>query len=188
MKGNKFGDGVQPDEQAFGARICADGKQLKQRSGPSEPAALTETSFGRNVTPQGEAIKLFLADAALHDKDLLGADCGNAFNEAPRRAGIDKELYLMLTGHLARYGEDGKRLCVKLLTFHYGEQTAGDAWHNKHTGDIQEVGWVPAPECPPLHFFKFPDGSVAAVLLLNTDDALMSLLPKQHRDLGISAR
>ena len=115
-------------------------------------------------------VKLFLAVAAILDRNLTKGDVSNAYLHGKRRD--TRAGYTELPDTLQQVDDQNRPLCIRAETPLWGEGGAGADWAHVFIKTLLEIGWV-RDECVPCLFhFETADGD--AQLITCVDDFLIS--------------
>jgi hypothetical protein len=154
---------------AFKSRHCVDGGRQRRllEHYYGFPSGHIETS---SSVADDLAIKLTLADAAIHDRDNAKADVPNAFTHGERQ---QRPLtYMALPTTLSHMkADDGST--------HWGEEPAGYEWSVARNARFRAAGWRPAENVGDLWLFSAPDGFYRMLVIV--DDLFFSEDPALQR-------
>jgi hypothetical protein len=149
---------------AFKSRHCVDGgRQRRLLEHYGVPSGHIETS---SSVADDLAIKLTLADAAIHDRDTAKADVPNAYLHGERQQRPLTYMALPTTlGHMR--ADDGSALCVELAVPVWGEEPAGYEWSVARNAQFRAAGWRPAENVGDLWLFSAPDGLCRMLIIVD---------------------
>ena len=154
---------------AFKSRHCVDGGRLAQlmtRYGHDHHMDSTSTVASDLL------FKMLIGDAADRDRNLLAADCPNAYPQGKRLGGRPNTYMDLPTPFKHWRADDGSELCIELTTPMWGEGPAGFEWQVELETTLRGLGWLPAENVPALWTFTGTDGD--CLLITTVDDLLFS--------------
>lgn len=117
-------------------------------------------------------MKMLFGHTAINDRNLVAADCPNAYPQGKRLGGRPKTYMDLPTPFKHWRADDGSELCIELTTPMWGEGPAGFEWQVELESTLRELGWRQAENVPALWTFTGPEGD--CLLITIVDDLLFS--------------